>query len=315
MNILVTGGAGFIGSHTIGKLLTLGHKVICLDNLNNYYDLKIKHQNITGFSHNFLFRLYQLDICDKDSVEKVFKKENIDKIIHLAAQVGVRNSFKKPLTYARVNILGTINLLKLAQKYKISSFIFGSSSSVYGNNKPPFMEEDITDSPISPYGASKKTAELLCFTYHKNFALPVTILRFFTVYGPRGRPDMAPYLFTEAVFKGKPINQFGDGLSKRDYTYIEDIVSGIVKATEKSFPFEIINLGRGETIFLIDFIKVIEEFLGKKAKINIWSFQKGDVKETWANIKKAKRLLDYKPKWDIKSGMKEFINWYISKNN
>lgn len=313
--ILVTGGAGFIGSHLCDRLLNIGEKVICLDNLNSYYSPKQKIRNI---QHNFCnknFAFVTLDIQKKDQLEQVFLKNKITKIVHLAARAGVRPSIEKPLWYKDTNVSGTLNLLELARQYDIKNFIFASSSSVYGNNKKvPFSETDNVDCPISPYAASKKAGELFCYTYSHLFKLNVTCLRFFTVYGPRGRPDMAPFMFTDKISKGIPIEMFGDGTTKRDYTYIGDIIDGIISALQKSFRFEIINLGNNRPVELRYFISIIEKYLNKKAKIKKMPMQLGDVEITFADITKAKKLLGYNPKISIEEGMKRFIDWYKKKN-
>ncbi|MBD3202924.1 SDR family NAD(P)-dependent oxidoreductase, partial [Candidatus Woesearchaeota archaeon] len=287
--ILVTGAAGFIGSHTCEELLNRDYSVVAIDNFNKYYDPKIKKRNIKNFLKNKNFSFYKADIRDFAKLTQIFDRK-IDKIIHLAARAGVRPSLKKPRLYFDVNVSGTLNLLELAKKFKINNFIFGSSSSVYGENtKIPFSEKHRTDCQISPYASSKKAGELICKTYSHLYSLNITCLRFFTVYGERGRPDMAPYKFTNLIYNDKPIEMYGDGTSKRDYTYIKDIVSGILTALEKNFRFEIINLGNSDPIELKRFISIIEKKLNKKAKIIQKPIPKGDVKITYADISKAKR--------------------------
>lgn len=316
MKILVTGGAGFIGSNLIKKLLEVGYRVICLDDLNNYYSPKIKQRNIAPFLKHKNFKFHKADICDYKKLAKIFAKEKVDKICHLAARVGVRASIQNPHLYERVNIGGTLNLLDLAVKYKIKNFVFASSSSVYGNSqKIPFSENDNVTNPISPYAATKKACELFAATYHNLYGLNCTGLRFFTVYGPGGRPDMAPFLFLDAIFRGKQIKKFGDGTSARDYTYIDDIVEGIVMALEKNFPFEIINLGNNKPIELNYFIKLVERLVGKSAKIKQMPEQPGDVKITYADITKAKKLLGWEPKTKIEEGMEKFTKWYLKNYN
>lgn len=309
--ILVTGGAGFIGSHVCDRLLAMKKRVICLDNLNPYYSPERKIKNV---QHNLInpgFELIVLDISHKEELEQVFQNNKIDKIVHLAARAGVRPSIEKPLWYRDTNVNGTINLLELSKKYKIKNFIFGSSSSVYGESKKiPFSEEDNVDYPISPYAASKKACELFCYTYSHLCKLNITCLRFFTVYGPRGRPDMAPYLFTKWISEGTPIKMFGDGTTKRDYTYVSDIVDGIIAALEKPHKFEIVNLGNNKPVELRYFILVVEKHLGKKAKIKKLPLQPGDVPITFADITKAVRLLGYNPKVSIEEGMRRFVEWY-----
>ncbi len=309
--ILVTGGAGFIGSHVCDRLLEKGHKVICLDNFNDYYDPRIKKKNISHNLKNPNFKLEKIDITEFEELKKVFEKHNIQKIIHLAARAGVRPSIRQPDLYFDVNVKGTQNLLELSRRNSIKTFIFGSSSSVYGNNKTiPFSEKHSTDNQISPYAASKKCGEILCNSYSKLYNLNITCLRFFTVYGPRGRPDMAPYKFTDLISKGNPIEMYGDGTSKRDYTYVADIVDGIIKSLEKNYRFEIINLGNSEPIELKKFILIIEKTLNKKAEIIQKPIPQGDVNITYADISKAKQLLQYEPKTSIEQGIKKFIEWY-----
>ena len=244
------------------------------------------------------------------NLKLIFQKNKVEKIIHLAARAGVRASINDPVLYEKVNVLGTLNLLELAKQFKIKNFIFGSSSSIYGNTKVPFEEDCNTDKQISPYAATKKAAELICYTYSHLYNIPITCLRLFTVYGPRGRPDMAPYMFTELIYKGKELNVFGDGTTKRDYTYITDIIKGILSVLDKEFKYEIINLGNSNPIELNHFISIIEKNLGKKAKIKKMPIPPGDVLITYSNIKKAKKMLNWQPKVKIEDGMKSFIEWY-----
>ena len=309
--ILVTGGAGFIGSHLCDRLLDMGKKVVCIDNLNSYYSPKRKIQNIQHNFDNKNFTFISIDIQKKDQLELVFKRHKISQIIHLAARAGVRPSIEKPLWYKDTNVSGTLNLLELAKQYKAEQFIFASSSSVYGNNtKIPFSEDDNVDKPISPYAASKKACELFCYTYSHLCKLNVTCLRFFTVYGPRGRPDMIPIMYPHRISQGTYIKMFGDGTTKRDYTYIGDILDGIIAALKKPFKFEIINLGNNKPVQLKYFISLVEKNLGKKAKIKKLPIPPGDVEVTFADISKAKKLLNYKPKVSIEEGMKKTIDWY-----
>jgi UDP-glucuronate 4-epimerase len=312
-NILVTGGAGFIGSHVCDRLLDEGYKVICLDNFDSYYSPTRKIKNIQYNLTNPNFDLVELDIRDLEGLNNLFKEYKIDKVIHLAARAGVRPSIENPLPYEDANVKGTINLLEMCRKYNIRDFIFASSSSIYGKNKKiPFNEEDNVDFPISPYAATKKSGELICHAYGHLFDMNITCLRFFTVYGPRGRPDMAPYLFTKLIDQGKPIMVFGDGTTKRDYTYISDIVDGVMSALRKPFKFKIINLGNNKPIELRNFISIIEKNIGKKAIINRGQIPLGDVFITYADITKAKEFLDYVPKISIEEGMERFIEWYKS---
>jgi len=312
MKILVTGGAGFIGSHLIKKLLSENIQVVCVDNFNDYYNPDRKEKNVSAFINNPNFRLYKEDVRNFEALDEIFKKErNIRKIVHLAAMAGVRNSIKYPALYNDVNINGTINLLELNKKYEIDNFIFASSSSVYGGNKKiPFSENDPVNNPISPYAATKKAGELICHTYHHLYNLKITCLRFFTVYGPSGRPDMAPYKFTRAILAKDEILMFGDGSSQRSYTYVDDIIAGICSALDKKLRYEIINLGGSEIISLKEFIALIEKISGKKAKIKQVSEQTGDMSITSADISKAKKLLNYNPKTDLEKGMNAFIDWF-----
>lgn len=310
MKILVTGCAGFIGSNLCDKLIDLGYNVVGIDNFNDFYDPKIKEANLESAISLKSFRLYRTNILDFDKVFNIFKKERPDFVIHLAARAGVRPSIENPKLYAEVNVLGTLNLLKLAVDFKVNKFIFGSSSSVYGNSKRiPFLENDPCAFIISPYGASKRKAEYWVESFNHSFGLSSVILRFFTVYGPRGRVDMAPSLFANAILNDKEILQFGDGLTSRDYTYILDIVEGIVKSLNCPNSFEIINLGNNNPITLIEFIKEMESGIGKKAKVKIMPKQAGDVEKTWANIVKAREILNWQPKTKLREGLRSYIKW------
>ncbi|OGE08619.1 epimerase [Candidatus Curtissbacteria bacterium RIFCSPLOWO2_02_FULL_40_13b] len=312
--ILVTGCAGFVGSNLTERLLGEGYEVIGIDNFNDYYNPAVKEKNIQSAMSYKKFRLYRMDILDLSRLGEIFAQERPEKVIHLAARAGVRASIADPLLYAEVNVLGTVNLLKIASNAGVGQFIYGSSSSVYGNSKRlPFSEDDPCGAIISPYGASKRAAEFFVETFHRNFGLKATILRLFTVYGPRGRPDMAPALFTKAILKGKEIGQFGNGLTSRDYTYIDDIVDGILRALDVAFDFEIINLGNSHPITLADFIKTLETATGKKAKIKMLPKQAGDVEVTWANIVKAKKLLGWEARTELPQGLAKYIEW-LSQN-
>jgi UDP-glucuronate 4-epimerase len=309
MAILVTGGAGFIGSHLCERLLKQGKKIICVDDLNAYYNPKFKLENLKILRKYGNFRFAKADITKKSRLDNLFRKNKIEKVVHLAARAGVRPSIDHPYLYESVDIKGTIHLLELARKHKVKQFIFGSSSSVYGLNKAPFNEGQKT-MPISQYAACKAAGELFCYTYHQLYGIPVTCLRFFTVYGPRGRPDMAPYKFTELIAKGKAIPVYGDGTSRRDYTYVDDIVDGVIKALNRNFKFEIFNLGESNTVQLKHFISLIEKNLGRKAKIKRIPNQPGDVPITYADLKKSRQKLGYKPKIKIEEGMRRFVKWY-----
>lgn len=308
MRTLVTGVAGFIGSCTAKELLKQGHSVIGIDNFNDYYNPEFKKENIKDLK----IKLHTIDVRDYLKLEQIFKENKIDKVVHLAAMVGVRPSIINPFIYEDVNIKGTLNLLELARINNIQKFIFASSSSVYGNmDKVPFSEEDAANSQISPYAMTKKAGELLCHTYSSLYKISAICLRFFTVYGPAGRPDMAPYKFIDRIANDKEIEMYGDGSTKRDYTYVTDVVFGILKSMELDSDYEIINLGCGNPIKLKDFIKTIEKNLGKKAMIAQKEMQQGDVKQTYADISKARKLLSYNPKINIEEGIKIFCDWYM----
>ncbi len=308
--VLITGGAGFIGSATAKALMDRKDEVVIIDNFNDYYDPNLKEARIKKLLKGYKFKLYRGDIRDTKLLEKIFKKEKITKIIHLAAMAGVRYSLLHPQLYMDVNVMGSVNLLEMAVKYKIKNFVFASSSSVYGNNKKvPFSEKDLVDTPISPYAASKKADELIAHVYHHIYGLNVTALRFFTVYGPWGRPDMALFLFTDAIAKGRPIKVFNRGKMSRNFTYIDDIVSGVLTVLDKCKGYEIMNIGGDKEETLGRFIQVIEENIGKKAKKKMLPMQPGDVPTTVANIRKLRRL-GWKPTTQIEEGIKNFVQWY-----
>lgn len=308
-NVLVTGGAGFIGSHLCEALLGKGMKVICIDNFNDYYDPKIKEENIKNFSKSANFRLHRVDVADSEKLESVFKENRIDAILHIAARAGVRPSIESPLIYVKANVEGTLNMLEMARKCNVKKFVFASSSSVYGLGKVPFSENMNVD-PVSPYAATKISGELLCRTYSSLYKLPIVCLRLFTVYGPRGRPDMAPYKFMKLIFEERELPMYGDGSSKRDYTYVADIVDGIIAAMEKDISFDVINLGNSSPVDLKKFISILENHTGKKAKIKRLEEQKGDVPITYADISKAKKVLGWKPKTSLDTGIKSMVDWY-----
>lgn len=323
----ITGGAGFIGSSLIDRLLEQGHKVVTIDNLNEYYDPRIKHRNIFQIKENMKkidvpqshFCFYEADIRSEKTMEEIFQEHSIDVIIHLAAMAGVRASISQPKLYYDVNIMGTLNLLETARKHKVNQFIFASSSSVYGNStKIPFSEDDAVEQPISPYAASKRAGELLCYTYYHLYGISLACLRFFTVYGPRQRPDLAIHKFAKLMMDGQPIPFYGDGTTERDYTYIDDIIDGIdrtiqwIKKDERQY--EIFNLGESTTVSLSAMVKTLEAALGKKAIINQLPPQPGDVKRTFAEISKAKKVLGYSPQKKFEDGIQDFIQWFKDNN-
>ena len=308
--VLVTGCAGFIGSHLTERLLEEGWKVIGIDNFSDYYNPKIKVNNLSEVENNSNFRLIQADITNEKEMAKIFLENNIQRIVHLAGCAGVRASFKDPVFYNKVNVVGTINLLRLSTKYKIKQFVFASSSSVYGNNKVPFKENQIITKVSSPYAATKRISELVCKSWSLNYKLPVVCLRFFTVYGARGRPDMAIFKFTKNIIAGKPIEKYGDGGMKRDFTYVADIVQGIVLTLKKDFEFEIINLGSGFPVTLNKLIQTIERAVGKKAIIKEKPVPKGDGQITFADNSKAKRLLGWTPSVSLEEGIEKFVKWF-----
>lgn len=312
--ILVTGFAGFIGSHLTEKLLGDGHTVVGIDDFNDFYDIKIKERNISGFKNNKNFYLNKADIRNKETINEIFASHKPETVIHLAARAGVRPSVKDPILYEEVNVLGTLNLLEAAKNTSCKKFIFGSSSSIYGECKNiPFKESELDLKPISPYGVTKLTGERHCFTYHHLYKLPIICLRFFTVYGPRQRPDLAIYKFTKLIEENKQIPVFGDGQYKRDFTYITEIIDGIIGSIKyNKTSFEIFNLGESHTTSVIDLVKLIEDALGKKATIDWQPAQPGDVPLTYADVSKAERLLDYKPKTKPEEGIKKFVEWYRS---
>ncbi len=309
--ILVTGIAGFIGSWTAQALKKRGDRVIGLDNFNSYYNPALKKARVKNLLTGC--KVIKADISDLNSLEKIFKTHKIDQVCHLAAQAGVRYSLENPFTYAQTNVTGTLNLLELCRRYKIKTFVYASSSSVYGNNKKiPFSVKDPVDEPISLYAVTKKSNELMAYTYHHLYRLHTTGLRFFTVYGPWGRPDMAYFKFTEAILKGKGIDVYNFGKMKRDFTYITDIVAGVLAALDKNLPNAILNLGNSHAVKLMDMIRCLERELGKKAKINMKPLQPGDLTESYADIRESAKILHFKPKVRIEQGLKQFVRWYVT---
>jgi UDP-glucuronate 4-epimerase len=312
-SILITGGAGFIGSHLVDHLLTEGDwQVSVVDDFNDFYDPAIKRENAGRHSKDPNYRLFEADIRDKAALEKVFRKQDIQCVVHLAARAGVRPSLQQPLLYAETNINGTMNLLELTQEHGIKHFVFGSSSSVYGiNAKVPFSEDDPIRQPISPYAATKAAGELICHTYSHLYEIRCVCLRFFTVYGPRQRPDLAIHKFARLISEGKPIPVFGDGTTRRDYTYVDDIIAGVRAAIDyKGSDYEVVNLGESRTVELNELIALLEKELGRKAEINRQPLQPGDVPQTYADITKARRLLGYIPQTQIEDGIHRFVEWF-----
>ncbi len=311
MRVLITGGAGFIAYHLARVLLDRKADVSLLDNFNDFYDPEIKRQNVRDLQRSGPVVLHTVDILDRAKLRAVFQETRPEVVVHLAAWAGVRPSLEKPELYSAVNVTGTVHLLEMAREHSTPCFIFGSSSSVYGGNqKVPFSEEDPVDRPVSPYAATKRAGELLCHTYAHNFGMHITCLRFFTVYGPRQRPEMAIHKFAQLLMGGKEIPIFGSGESKRDYTYVEDIVSGILSAIEVNPAFEIINLGESQTIALIEMVRHLEENLGKKALLRFLPNQPGDMETTYADIGRARRILGYNPQTPFKEGMRLFADWF-----
>jgi len=309
MKVLVTGAAGFIGSHLCERLLGNGCQILGVDNFDDFYDPQIKRRNIAGCLENENFELIEADIRDGAVMGDAVGKD-VDIIVHLAAKAGVRPSIEKPLLYADVNINGTGILLEAARDRGIGKFIFASSSSIYGNNeKVPFSEDDNVDFPISPYAATKRACELICHTYHHLYGMSVTSLRYFTVYGPRQRPDLAIHKFARLIEQGKPISIYGDGTMSRDFTYIDDIIDGTMTAIEKCGGFNIYNLGESSPMTVNELVVEIEKALGKKAIKEYVSLQPGDVERTYADVTKAAKELGYKPAITIEKGLAEFVTW------
>ena len=311
----ITGGAGFIGSSLTKKLLDNGNKVVVIDNFNDYYNKKLKEKNVQEFYQNNNYKLYKGDIRNREEVKKIFDENNIDVIVHLAAMAGVRPSIEDPVLYQEVNGLGTQIILEEAHLHDVMNLVMASSSSVYGNCKEvPFKENMIVDYAISPYAATKKANEVMAHVYHKLYHMNILMLRFFTVYGPKQRPDLAINKFTRLMLNNEEIPMFGDGSTSRDYTYIDDIVDGIIKscayAATHNDVYEILNIGSNNPISLKEMIEIIGEELGVKPKIKELPMQPGDVDQTYADISKAKELIGYEPSTSFKEGIKEFIKWY-----
>jgi UDP-glucuronate 4-epimerase len=315
--ILVTGGAGFIGSHLVDHLLAEGEwRVTVVDDFNDFYAPEIKRENIRAHQQNPAYKLFDADIRDQASLARIFAEQKFEYIVHLAARAGVRPSLSEPQLYVETNINGTMNLLELARRHNVPQFVFGSSSSVYGvNEKVPFSESDPIFNPISPYAATKAAGELLCHTYSHLYGLRCICLRFFTVYGARQRPDLAIHKFAHLITKGKPLPVFGDGTTRRDYTYIDDIIAGVRAAIDyEGGNYEVINLGESRTVELRELIGLLERELDLQAAIDRQPLQPGDVPQTFADISKARRLLGYNPQTQIEDGIRLFVNWFRDKS-
>jgi UDP-glucuronate 4-epimerase len=312
-NLLITGGAGFIGSHLVDRLLATDvARITVVDDLNDFYDPSIKHDNIKDHLTDPRYSIHEIDIRDRAALEPVFQENNFDCLVHLAARAGVRPSLSEPQLYTETNINGTLNLLELARQHNVKQFVFGSSSSVYGiNAKVPFSEDDPIRQPISPYAATKGAGELLCHTYSHLYGLRCICLRFFTVYGPRQRPDLAIHKFAKLITAGKPIPVFGDGSTRRDYTYVDDIIDGVMAVISyDKTSYEVINLGESRTVELNELISLLEKELGVYAIIERQPPQPGDVPQTFADISKARALLGYDPKTQIEEGLHRFVEWF-----
>jgi UDP-glucuronate 4-epimerase len=310
-NVLVTGGAGFIGSNLVERLLKSGHEVSVIDDLNNFYSPEQKRANLDEIARTGPIRFFEGDICDSARVAEIMKETRPDTIIHLAARAGVRPSLEQPLLYEQVNIHGTMVLLEACRQHGVRKFVFASSSSIYGiTNQVPFTEDDTAAMPISPYAATKIAGEKICYTYSHLYDIQAVCLRFFTVYGPRQRPDLAIRKFTEMIDQGESIPVFGDGSSGRDYTYIDDITRGVVAAAQLDTPYDVFNLGNASPVSLNALIETIEKAVGKQAKIRRLPMQPGDVPITYADISKASRVLGYKPETPLRQGIDNFVDWY-----
>ncbi len=316
MIILITGVAGFIGARTAELLLSEKHTVVGIDNLNDYYDVRIKEHRLSILKKHENFKFLNEDIESHQVLEKVFLKNNFDIVINLAARAGVRYSLENPFIYAQTNLIGSLNLLDLMRKFNVNKYIMASTSSIYAGSEMPYKEDLPVNNPISPYAASKKAAELMAFTYHHQFGIDVTILRYFTVFGPAGRPDMSILRFVKWIDEGKPILLYGDGSQARDFTYVDDIAKGTIKAAFTKTGYEIINLGGGNNpVSMSKLISKIETFLNKKAIIDNKPFHNADVDSTWADISKASRILNWSPEVSLDEGLSATIDWYhLNKN-
>ncbi|MBM3804658.1 MAG: NAD-dependent epimerase/dehydratase family protein [Acidimicrobiia bacterium] len=311
MVILLTGGAGFIGSHLAERLLRLGHKLVLLDELNDFYSPEIKRRNLAEIKTTGNYDFVEASICDLPKLTQLFQQHAPEVVIHLAARAGVRPSLEQPLLYEQVNVQGTLHLLELARQFAVQKFIFASSSSVYGTtSQVPFTEDEANPNPISPYGVTKLAGEKLCYCYARLYSIPMICLRFFTVYGPRQRPDLAIHKFARLIAGGHPIPMFGDGSSLRDYTYVDDILDGIAATLLLQPEFEVFNLGNSHPVSLSRMIQLLAEQLGRPALIEAKEFQPGDMPFTHANLSKARRMLGYEPRVSFEEGLSRFIAWF-----
>ena len=306
--IIVTGAAGFIGSKVTEKLLEKNINVIGIDNLNDYYDIRLKQWRLDQLNTNSNFQFYQINIEDINSLREIFQRHRIEAVINLAARAGVRYSIENPFIYHTTNIGGNLNLLEMCREFKINKYILASTSSLYAGQSTPFTEDLPVNNPISPYAATKKAAEAMAYTYHYLYGIDVSIVRYFTVYGPAGRPDMSPFRFIKWILEGTPLTIYGDGTQERDFTYVDDIAEGTIKSL-KPLGYEIINLGNNQPRKLSDMIKIIEKYTGKKASYKYEDFHKADMKSTWANIGKAKNILSWQPQADLEEGIKRTVEW------
>ena len=313
--VLLTGAAGFIGSYVAKRLLEKGYRVVGVDNLNDYYDPRLKKFRLKQLSENPNFTFYQVDIENREALRVIFQDTKPEGVINLAARAGVRYSLVNPFVYETTNSLGTLNLLETMREFGLKKFVLASTSSLYAGQPMPFKEDLPVNTPISPYAASKKAAEVMSYTYHYLYGFDVTVVRYFTVYGPAGRPDMCIFRFIKWIDEGTPITVYGDGTQSRDFTFVEDIAEGTVRAYEKETGYEIINLGGNHPHQLKEVIELIEKYLGKKAEIVYKPFHKADLKATWADITKAKRILGWEPRVPLEEGLKRTVDWHIRNRN
>lgn len=309
--VLLTGAAGFIGSKTAEKLIAQGVEVVGIDNLNDYYEVSLKKERLSQLQ-NEKFHFVEMDIENKEALKKLFSEHHFDVVFNLAARAGVRYSMENPDIYMSTNAVGSLNLLECMRAYKVKKFVLASTSSLYAGQAMPFKEELPVNTPISPYAASKKAAEVMAYTYHYLYGIDVSVVRYFTVYGPAGRPDMSPYIFADKLLKGEELPVFGDGTQSRDFTYVDDIAEGTILAA-KPLGYEIINLGGGNNPHtLLEMIALLENFSGKKAKLNLGERVKADMDVTWADISKAKKLLGWEPKIGFEEGMERLMKWHLA---